>query len=202
MEQALLALRMGTFWNFWLSILFWLVWSAPCRQGHVSSSQDQHRKCWSSCTQAQVAQGQRTEGIVRVVCRMCHVCVFAGFADEKVAELLTKIHMPIFVWLQAIWSSEKQHPSLLLLAVDVAWHSIARSGHSRAGQGYVYVKATVFGKPMRPKDRTDKELIELIHQGQLKGLSRKSKLCIEIHGLDFHIPLKLEQSKWAPGRIM
>lgn len=96
-EQALLALRIGTFWNFWLSILFCVVWSAPCRQGHVSSSQDQHRKRWSSCTQAQVAQGQRTEGIVRVVCRMCHLCVFA---DEKVAELLIRIDMPIFVWLQ------------------------------------------------------------------------------------------------------
>lgn len=83
--------------NFWLSILFYVVWSAPCRQGHVGSSQDQHRKRWSSCTQAQVDEGQRTEGIVRVVCRMCHVCVFA---DENVAELLTIIDMPIFVWLQ------------------------------------------------------------------------------------------------------
>ena len=72
---------------------------------------------------------------------------------------------------------------------------MARSGHSRAGQGYVYVKAAVFGKPMRPKDRTDKELIKLVHQVQLEGLSRKSKLCIESHGLDFHIPLKLDQSK-------
>ena len=131
----------------------------------------------------------------------CHVCVLAVFADEKVAELLTKIDMPIFVWLQAIWSSEKQHPSLLL-AVDVAWHSMARSGHSRAGQGYVYVKAAVFGKPMRPKDRTDKELIELIHQVQLEGLkvgSRNGIALKVINGLDFHILLKLDQSKWAPG---
>lgn len=36
-----------------------------------------------------------------VSCVACVVCVCV-FADEKVAELLTKIDMPIFVWLQAI----------------------------------------------------------------------------------------------------
>ena len=57
----------------------------------------------------------------------------------------------------------------------MAWHSMAPSGHSRAGQGYV--KATHcflgFGLPMRRQDRTDKELIELIHQVQLEGLRTK-----------------------------
>lgn len=139
-----------------------------------------------------------------VSCVACVVCVCV-FADEKVAELLTKIDMPIFVWLQAIWSSEKQHPSLLL-AVDVAWHSMARSGHSRAGQGYVYVKAAVFGKPMRPKDRTEKELIELIHQVQLEGLSGKSKLCIESHpwiGLPHSFEAwSIKVSTWALSIMM
>lgn len=129
--------------NCWLSILFCVVWSAPCRQGHVSSSQDQHRKRWSSCTQAQVAQGQRTEGIVRVVCRILSCVCFCRWKSCRVGH--KNRYDDFCVAPRCSKQFDHQKNNILLCCcwqwmwLDIPWHVV---------DTLVQVKATSTSRPL------------------------------------------------------